>query len=503
MKNIISFILDFRDNMSGIELASSMRSLILQDIIGCDHTYFTSIYNRKLSYNVQLSKEIGRISKNAKYINIYDHYQDASMYENKNDYSIVDKFSNYKLDKMPGCNDYRVYDSRGNFKFFIKNFDFIDGIDFINYLDSDGVVVRTDYYDVRKFLSMTHIYFNKINDKTWLQLYYRPDGIVSIIKQMQYVDNKYILNIKLFDRNGFIVNEYDNEEDFIYDYINYIISKDQYDEYIIDRCKEFYPHIVKSLDSNKIDKKPVVIVHNAHAGLVATDGITSHFYQSALEGSRIKTLVALTNRQKSDIEKRYSNSNTIFIPNFYDPKSIEPVIRDNTIVYLARYAEEKQHLLALDIFKIVNDRYKDVVLEFYGFGILKDKIIEYIKELNLSAYVKVFDFAFDISSIYNKARMSILTSRVEGFCMSLNESLAYGCPAVAFDINYGPDEIIIDSQNGFLIKPFDKIAFADKIIDIMKDDELHKNLSNNAKNLSGRFSSVSVATLWSDYLNGE
>lgn len=500
MKNIISFILDFRDNMSGIELASSMRSLLIQDIIGLDHTYFTSIYNRMLSHNVNIYKNVGRLSRKAKYINIYDYYQGACDQFDIAEFNIEDRFKNYKLSKIDGKRDYRVYNSKGKFKFFIKIFDFKNTIDFINYLDDNGRVVRTDYYDVRNFISMTHVYFNEISEKAWLQIYYRPDSSIAIVKQMQQIENKSVFNIKLFDNNGFIISEFDNEDDFVYDFIKLIVSERKYDEFIIDRCKEFYGHVTRSLNENFIQKSPIVILHSAHSGANPADGITSHFYENALSDEAKKILLTLTYKQKIDVEKRYSSAEILCIPNFYDAKNSINIVRENVIVYVARYTEEKQHNLALDIFKIVSEKNSDIVFEMYGFGELKDKIISYAKELNLLDRVKVLDFAFDISQIYNKAKLSILTSRTEGFCMGLIESLSYGCPVVSFDINYGPSEIIIDGQNGFLVSCFDKELFADKILQIINDDNLQLRLSENSIKLSQKYNSKSVSDLWRNLL---
>jgi glycosyltransferase involved in cell wall biosynthesis len=80
--------------------------------------------------------------------------------------------------------------------------------------------------------------------------------------------------------------------------------------------------------------------------------------------------------------------------------------------------------------------------------------------------------------------------------MGLIESLSYGCPVVSFDINYGPSEIIIDGQNGFLVKSFDKEMFADRILQIISDDILQSKLSENSISLAQKYNSKSVSDLW-------
>lgn len=48
------------------------------------------------------------------------------------------------------------------------------------------------------------------------------------------------------------------------------------------------------------------------------------------------------------------------------------------------------------------------------------------------------------------------------------ESIEVGCPVIAYDVRYGPSEIINHGTNGYLVEPDNIKAFADcmaKIID--------------------------------------
>ncbi|RLY71639.1 glycosyltransferase, partial [Staphylococcus hominis] len=42
------------------------------------------------------------------------------------------------------------------------------------------------------------------------------------------------------------------------------------------------------------------------------------------------------------------------------------------------------------------------------------------------------------------------------------------CPTISYDINYGPSEIIVNGENGYLIKANDIDAFAKAMIKIKK-----------------------------------
>lgn len=47
------------------------------------------------------------------------------------------------------------------------------------------------------------------------------------------------------------------------------------------------------------------------------------------------------------------------------------------------------------------------------------------------------------------------------FAMALLETQEHGCPAVSYDINYGPNEIITNNYNGRLIQAGNETALFD------------------------------------------
>ena len=113
----------------------------------------------------------------------------------------------------------------------------------------------------------------------------------------------------------------------------------------------------------------------------------------------------------------------------------------------------------------------------------------------------IHEYTTNIEEILSKASLSILTSKTEGFCLSLLESIACGCPAVSYDIKYGPAELIQNNLNGYLVPYGDKEEFASKIIDILSDNKLQKNFSSSAvQRFNDKFSPNYVASLWSKIL---
>ena len=74
--------------------------------------------------------------------------------------------------------------------------------------------------------------------------------------------------------------------------------------------------------------------------------------------------------------------------------------------------------------------------------------------------------------------------------------MACGVPAVSFDCENGPRSIITDGVDGFLISPFDVEAFAEKVILLMKDEKLRREMGENARRSVAKYDIDIVGQQW-------
>ena len=93
----------------------------------------------------------------------------------------------------------------------------------------------------------------------------------------------------------------------------------------------------------------------------------------------------------------------------------------------------------------------------------------------------------DVKKEYLRSSIFVLPSRFEGFGLVLIEAMACGVPAVSFDCENGPRSIITDGVDGFLISPFDVEAFAEKVILLMKDENLRREMGENARRSAAKY----------------
>ena len=106
----------------------------------------------------------------------------------------------------------------------------------------------------------------------------------------------------------------------------------------------------------------------------------------------------------------------------------------------------------------------------------------------------------DVNSKYEEASIYALSSRFEGFPMVLLEAASMSLPIVAFDCKTGPNEIIYDGENGFLVKPENVEQFADKLMILMKNDEMRAEMGHKAYESSKLFTIDKIVERWMDLL---
>jgi poly(glycerol-phosphate) alpha-glucosyltransferase len=136
---------------------------------------------------------------------------------------------------------------------------------------------------------------------------------------------------------------------------------------------------------------------------------------------------------------------------------------------------------AISAFRRVVDKVPPARLEIYGRGVQAPALQAQIEELGLHESVRLMGFSPDARRRLTTASASILTSRHEGQPLAVLESLAAGCPVVAYAIKYGPADMIIDGEHGFLVPDGDIDAVADRVVRILTDRTMAERMSRNAR----------------------
>lgn len=163
--------------------------------------------------------------------------------------------------------------------------------------------------------------------------------------------------------------------------------------------------------------------------------------------------------------------------------------RDTRIVlYLSRFVREKGVFELIESIPGVVEECKNVHFVFAGDGPEKDKMEETCKQKNLMEWVtftghlpydKVIK-AFACSDIFVLA-----TYYPEGFPVAILQALSAGLPVISCDAG-GIADYIEDGTNGFIIEQRNHQVLKEKILLLLKNDELRKRMRNANINLAER-----------------
>ena len=102
----------------------------------------------------------------------------------------------------------------------------------------------------------------------------------------------------------------------------------------------------------------------------------------------------------------------------------------------------------------------------------------------------------DVVSAYTSGSIYLMTSRFEGFPMTLIEAQTCGLPIIAFDCPNGPREIIEDGKTGLLIPYNDDKQFVQKLCYLMDHPEVREQMGRAAREAVKRYNKTEIMNRW-------
>lgn len=168
-----------------------------------------------------------------------------------------------------------------------------------------------------------------------------------------------------------------------------------------------------------------------------------------------------------------------------------------TVLAVGRLEEQKGFDYLLDVWKLVeiDEELTEWKLQIVGSGSLEQKLHEKEKILGLDR-VQWLPFTEHIEENYKKASIYVMTSRFEGFALVLLEAKAFGLPIVSFDIKNGPNEIVQNGVDGYIVSPFDLNTLAEKLKLLMKNDKMREQFTEHSQCNMDQFSKDKIVGKW-------
>ena len=494
-------------NKSGIEHAQLKRLQLFKDN-NVEAKIVTRDYDANLHYNIKVSK-----MDDSDVINMFDYFQGAVHFDRKpvgvDEIQIAKNLADDVTRKWDDANNY--YELFNGDKIIMRIVLFKDSeqVSAVHYFDHLENLYRVDYYDYRGFISKRQYYTpdNNVNMEELL----RPDGTVAL-RQFFRFDRSMQRSLSQYRLIGY------HGKDYQFDTISMLMR------FFLDELNKKDPQTgIFISDRSLVDdwsimhmetpSYKVLHLHNSQTN-DANDPLHSglnYNYELGLNNlDKWDAIITSTMKQAKDVQKRFNPG----IPIYAIPVGIVPeaVLEEDRIpvsertrhkvIAVARISHEK-HLD--DLVRAVNqarESVPDISLDIYGYENDENdyaepkKVKAAIKELGLEDVVKLQGYSTDLDSVYKSAQVFGLTSRMEGFNLSLLEAISHGVVGVTYDVNYGPNSIVEDGVNGNIVEFNNWHQVADRLVKLFKNDELLQKYSDGAYETAKQYSPENVWNAW-------
>ena len=208
-----------------------------------------------------------------------------------------------------------------------------------------------------------------------------------------------------------------------------------------------------------------------------------------------------------EIYPKFLQKKIVIIENPIDKKQLEKqldtkIVRNkNSIISIGRLEKQKDFKTLIDSFKIVHESHPKWNLNIYGQGHMYDKIQDYINVSGLSENIALCGVTKKPFKEIKKSDIFILSSFYEGFPNALCEAMYSETCCISTNCKYGPNELITDNENGFLVEVANVNDMVNKINYCIENEEIRKKIGINAKISVERLSIESIIKKWENIIN--
>lgn len=225
----------------------------------------------------------------------------------------------------------------------------------------------------------------------------------------------------------------------------------------------------------------------------------SHYIESA---ANVGKFVLFTDRQRAEIlpELSVTRDSVAVVPHaapleVIDAKAAEDKGLD--VVTVARLADSKRIDDVVEAFSISCKNIDGARLRILGRGPAEGRLRELVRRLGLEDKVLFEGHVDNVLETLSTAACSVFASQFEGFGLVVTESMAVGTPVIAYDVPYGPSEIIEHGVSGLLVEDGAVESLAEAMERVLRDERLRVELSRNALMRAQHYSEEAWQEGWS------
>ena len=198
----------------------------------------------------------------------------------------------------------------------------------------------------------------------------------------------------------------------------------------------------------------------------------------------------------SNPDKFFIIPNMLSYPDYIDEKRI-PEKKKHVLIVSRLDENQKKIKSALKIWKIVKKDERAADWKLIIVGESSDKKFSEIYAAKNHLQNVDFEGQREPKNYYLDSSIFMLTSKSEGWGLTLTEAQQFGCVPLAFDTYASLGDIITRGRgDGFVIPKGKLRLYADKIIGLMTDEKLRYSMAVNGIKSSARFAPDAVVDKW-------
>ena len=509
----------FNAQNSGIEHAQLKRALLFREH-GVPFKLVFRQWNPLIHHHLHVAG-----MRDNEILSLFDYFQHATNVKNRTitpkdiDFGIRGSLT-YRKD--PKANRYLVFKGNvilGRINFFGKDISNHKQVQSVELFDGFGNLYRVDFYDLRGFKSMVQWYTpdNKIGTEVW----YTPEGRPAI---EDYYRKNAVGKMK---KSGWKVRDLDGTVHcltsggelirlFLNDVNDHYLNPKTPNIFIMDRS-DVYEEELLYLRNPSYN---ILHLHNCQAGDATkpnTSILNNNYEYSLVNANQYDAIISATHKQTRDVIHRFHPQVDMFtipvgvIPDAHFKQKRIPMKdrKQGNIVVTARIAADKRFddvIRAMGLAMKKNPKLH-LSIDLYGYvdhsnhDAAHKHIKQAIKEFpNTKGRVHLHGYTNDVAKYQKQGQVYPLASMMEGFNLAMMEAQSEGDVGVTYDCNYGPNELVVDKKNGYIVPMGDWHAMADRFEKLFSNPDLLQKMSDQAYELSKRYSATNVWKGWAHLL---
>lgn len=200
-----------------------------------------------------------------------------------------------------------------------------------------------------------------------------------------------------------------------------------------------------------------------------------------------------------DISRKYKENLNLKTTVIYNPKSFESSEKadmgQKLFITCGRLEAEKSYDDMITAFYYFQQESSDWKLMIIGGGSLQKSLEKQVQDYGITDKVIITGYIHDVSRRLREGSVFLMTSRWEGFPMSVTEALETGLPVISYDIP-AMKPLVTDGVEGRLVSAFENKGLVEAMKELAYDEGKRRRMSEAAIRKAARLSPENIAKEW-------